>query len=46
MIEKIKKLIWRIKFEIEWGKAKKEGVIVDEEMFNYFYCTDNFNIGN
>jgi len=46
MIKKLKELYFKIKFEIEWGKAKKEGVIIDEKDFNDFYCSDNFDIRN
>lgn len=44
MIEKLKKILFQIKFEIEWGKAKKEGVIINEEDFFNFYCSPNSDI--
>lgn len=44
----MKKLIQKIKeykFIYEWGFSREE-LIDNEEIFNWFYCSDNFNICN
>ena len=43
-MKRIKEYITKLKFYLEWGVWNSEDIITNEELYNWFYCSDNFDI--